>query len=203
MKIVGLVGGSGVGKGTVCSVFKKYNFASIDTDAVYHKLTSTPDSACLAALKEAFGSEIITSDGVLDRRALSGIVFAEGAEEKRELLNKIAHKYVLDEVRRQIPVFEKEGYFAVLVDAPLLFESGFDKECDIILCVIAPKNARIERIILRDGISKEAAEARISAQLSDEYLKEHSDIVIYNDKTLSELEAEIEKIVKKLKRRYK
>ena len=198
MKIIGLTGGSGVGKGVVCSLLKKFNFASIDTDAVYHSLTSTPDSPCLKALIKEFGTEIISSGGTLDRKALAKAVFKDGAEDKRAILNKISHAFVIDEVRGIISKLKCDGYCAVVVDAPLLFESGFEKECDIILCVIAKKDTRIKRITQRDGISEEMANARISAQLCDEFLMENSDFVIYNDGDITELENQIECIANKI-----
>ncbi len=191
MKIIGFAGGSGSGKGTACALFRKHNFASIDTDAVYRRITSAPDSECLRALRDEFGDGIIAPDGSLDRASLAKIVFADGAEKKREKLNKITHAYVLADVRSQIPKFAAMGYVAVLIDAPLLFESGFDKECNIILCIISKKNARIRRIVARDGISEEMARARISAQLDDDYLLAHSDYVIYNDGDVKELEEKV------------
>ena len=186
MKIIGLVGGSGSGKGTVSELFSKYNFAHIDTDNIYHELTSgaTP---CTEALRLEFGDGVIKEDGSLDRRALSKIVFADGAREKLRALNSITHKFVLDEVRRLLPSLALSGYAAVLVDAPLLFESGFDKECDTILCVTAPKDVRISRIVARDGISPDAAERRISSQKSDDELIERSDFAIENSGDRDEL----------------
>lgn len=197
MKIIGLVGGTGAGKGTVSKIFEKYNFAAIDTDAVYHEITSSL-TPCLIELRDAFGEGIITADGALDRRALAGIVFKEGAENKRALLNAIAHKFVLDEVRKRISVLKEQGYAAVLVDAPLLFESGFDKECDSILCITAGKNVRMQRIVKRDGISGEMASSRIKAQLSDEELKSRSDFVIENDGDLDALILCVENTVPKI-----
>ena len=194
MKIIGLVGGTGAGKGTVSRMLEKYNFAAIDTDAVYHEITSSM-TPCLLKLRENFGDGIITPNGSLDRRALAGIVFKEGAENKRALLNSIAHKFVLDEVRERISALKEQGYTAVLVDAPLLFESGFDKECDSILCITAGKNVRMQRIIERDSISIEMASSRIRAQLTDEELKKRSDFVIENDGDLDALSACVEKTV--------
>lgn len=191
MKIIGLAGGSGSGKGTACRLFEKHNFATIDTDAVYHRITSYESSECMKALKAEYGLDIINSDGSLNRARLAEIVFADGSEEKRERLNKITHSYVLDEVRKQISELSKENYFGVIVDAPLLFESGFDKECNIILCIISKKNARVGRIVARDGITEEKALSRIAAQLDDGYLIAHSDYVIYNDGDENELDKKV------------
>lgn len=197
MKVIGLVGTTGSGKGAVSEFFKEFGFAVIDTDAVYHEMTRGP-SPCLDELRLAFGEEIIRADDALDRARLSGIVFASGSEEKRALLNKIAHKHVLDEVRRTVSELEKKDTPLVIVDAPLLFESGFDKECDSILCVSAGKDVRVERIIRRDGITKERALMRIAAQKDDSELERLSDFVIENNGDLTTLKAQVSDFISKI-----
>lgn len=181
MKVIGLCGGSGSGKGTVSGLFAEHGFIAIDTDKVYHGLTSSLTD-CLRELVDEFGEGILNQSGALDRRKLAAIVFANGTDkQKHAALNRIAHKHVLEKVREMIAEYEKEGYAAVLVDAPMLFESGFDKECDAVIAVTADKDARVDRIVLRDSISREAALARIEAQLSDEILTARSDYTIRND----------------------
>lgn len=180
MKILGLCGGSGSGKGYVASIFLSRSIVSIDTDVIYRELVSGP-GACMSELVAAFGEQIATSDGALDRAVMRALVFSgDRAEHNRARLNEISHRHVLKEVRRKILEFEKAGVPAVIVDAPLLFESGFDKECDAVICVVAPLEVRLSRLMKRDGISKEAAISRISSQLSDEELMLRSDFVINN-----------------------
>lgn len=194
MKIIGLCGGSGSGKGTVAELFSEYGIPSVDTDAVYHDITSY-SSPCLDALVLAFGAEIVAAGGALDRKRLSNIVFfGEDSEQKREKLNTISHKYVLDKTREILSEYEKQGKKAAFVDAPLLFESGFDRECDLIVAVIADKSVRIDRIMKRDGIDKKSAQRRIDSQLTDEYLKGKSDFIIENSGNFSELKTQVEKI---------
>lgn len=196
MRIIGLCGGSGSGKGRVAGLFSEYGYLHIDTDEVYHKLTSGK-SPCLDELSSVFGEKIIAQDGSLDRRVLAGIVFADGGKAPLERLNSIAHRHVLDEVRRIIG--ESEGmYPAVIVDAPLLFESGFDRECELVIAVTAPAEMRISRIIERDGITREAALGRISAQISDDTLISRADFVIRNDSDLESLKSAVADIVKKI-----
>ena len=196
MRIIGLCGGSGSRKGEVAHLLTAAGFLHIDADVVYHRLTSS-DTPCLRELADTFGKEIITPDLKLDRPKLAAIVFASGAEDKRHNLNAITHKYVLDEIRRIIR--EAEGsYAAAVVDAPLLFESGFNTECDLVVSVIAPRDIRIARITERDGISSEQAERRVDSQLGDEFLREHSDIIIENNGDLDELSAEVEKITNRI-----
>ena len=198
MKVVGLCGGSGSGKGIVAELLSEYGFAHIDTDKIYHELTDKP-SPCLDELTLAFGKGIINEKGGLDRTSLAERVFnSPNKDELREMLNRIAHRHVLDSVRELLPKLKAEGFAAALVDAPLLFESGFDKECDLILAVVAPREVRMKRICERDGITPDAAERRIASQLSDEFLISHSDFCLTNGSSLTELRSSCESIVKKI-----
>ena len=150
MLTIGLTGPSGAGKGVIASLLAAYGVPSIDTDKVYHSLL-IPPSACLDELVGRFGSEILHPDGTLDRKALAALVFAEGHEQDLADLNTITHRHILDEVRVRLRRFDAEGIPAVLVDAPQLFESGFDAECGFILSVLAPYEVRLARIMARDG----------------------------------------------------
>ena len=198
MKVVGLCGGSGSGKGTVAEIFSVYGIPSVDTDKVYHELTSRK-SDCLDALVSEFGEGILNDDGRLDRKALSAIVFGDGAAaSRRQRLNEITHKFVLDRTRVILRDYEQMGAKAALVDAPLLFESGFDKECDLIIAVIADMNIRIERIMIRDGISKNAATLRVKTQLPDDYLCSRADFIINNSGSLDEVERSVTEIAEKI-----
>ncbi len=193
MKIIGLCGGSGSGKTGIAELFSKYGFKFVDTDAVYRNLTSEK-TECLLALADEFGPEIINNNGTLDRKSLSAIVFAEGNSEKREKLNKISHYYILARTREILNEFKSQNIKAVLIDAPLLFESGFYKECDVIIAVIADIEKRAERICFRDGISMENAISRINSQLDDAFLCENSDFIIENNGDFSSLEARVAEI---------
>ena len=195
MKIIGLCGGSGSGKGSVSAIFLKLGVPSVDTDAVYHELVSS-DSPCLRELVREFGSEIL-KDGALNRKALAEIVFAD--EEKRIILNRISHSHVLSFTDTILDGYRAQGFSYAIVDAPLLFESGFDKRCDYTLCVLSDREKRIARIIDRDGISREAAEKRIDSQLSDGELLKRCDFSVYNNSTLAELEIKINDTFKMIK----
>ena len=197
MKIIGLCGGSGSGKGEVARMLREAGCLHLDADAIYHGFISG-DSDCLRELADEFGKEIIAPNGALDRKKLAAIVFADGAEEKRQRLNTISHRYVLDEIRRRIADAENE-YTVAVVDAPLLFESGFNAECDAIISVIAPRDARIARIVERDGLTSEQAALRIDAQLDEEFLRSHSNFTIENNNDLDALALKVEKIIEIIK----
>ena len=196
MKIIGLCGGSGSGKGAVCQIFNRYGIPAIDTDMVYRDLTSAA-SDCLDELVTNFGDTIIES-GALNRANLARIVFAEGSEDKLALLNAITHKYILGKTRDIIDGYRKEGVAAAIVDAPLLFESRFNEECDIIISVISDLDTRIARITARDGIDREAAMRRVSAQRSDSWLIDNSDFVIQNNGSIADLELQVERIINEI-----
>lgn len=115
--IIGLTGPTGAGKGVVSGICRRWGIPSIDTDAVYHALLEPP-SACFDGLVASFGTGICNPDGTLNRPALSAIVFAPGASDKLELLNRITHGFVLDKVRTLCRAQEEAGAPAVLVDAP-------------------------------------------------------------------------------------
>ena len=194
MKVIGLSGGSGSGKGYVAGLFESRGARTIDTDAVYRELTSS-HGECMDELIAEFGKEISDSNGALERAVMRKLVFSgEKAEYNRARLNQISHRHVLRKVRSLILELQASDVPVVLVDAPLLFESGFDKECDAVICVTAPVDVRISRIMERDGISKEAALARISTQLSDEILADRSDYVIDNSGDNATLSSDVDRI---------
>lgn len=178
MRVYGITGPSGSGKSILSQYMTKNGVAHIDADRVYHELL-IPPSRVLDALKNAFGEKILAKDGTLDRKALSAIVFND--KEKLALLNKTVLDFVLEKIRSMIKELEKSGYTSAAVDAPTLIESGFHKECDTVISVLSPKEMRIERIMARDGLSREKATERTNAQKPDEFYEEYSDIILVND----------------------
>ena len=195
MIVIGLCGGSGSGKGKVAEIFASLGVPSIDADLVYRDLTVS-NSPLVKKLSDRFGDSITDETGALDRAALSKIVFSD--KKALEDLNKISHEHILAETERRISELSKIGYRYVIFDAPLLFESGFDKKCDVTICVVADRELRIRRIIIRDSISRQRAEARIAAQLSDEFLIGKCDYVIYNNDSEDSLHKEVASIANKI-----
>ncbi len=201
MLVVGLVGGSGSGKGVVGGYFRERGYLIYDTDAVYHKMTAHR-SACTEALADAFGSDILRADGSLDRTALAERVFAhsDAAVVARRRLNAIAHRYV----KEAFVDFTAENPTAkILLDAPLLFEAQMDLLCDVTVAVTANRVVRIERIMSRDGISYKKAADRIDSQMSDSELIERCDFHIVNDTTTTELRQQTNTIINQIDERIK
>ena len=191
MLTIGLTGPSGAGKGVVSSILAEYGIPSVDTDAVYHELL-VPPSACLDELVSRFGSSVLNEDGTLNRKALAALVFAPGHEADLADLNRITHRHILDEVRRRLAIYEAEGKRAAAVDAPQLFESGFDRECGRILVVLAPYEHRLARVTARDGLTEAQATARLNASHSDSFFRERADAVLVNDRDVAALRAELD-----------
>ena len=195
MTIVGITGPSGSGKSLLSEYLTASGISVIDADKVYHSLL-LPPSPCLDALRQAFGDRIFREDGTLDRPALSEIVFHD--EAKLALLNQTVLGFVLSKIRARIGELEKNGKAMVAVDAPTLIESGFHKECSLVISVLTPPELRLERITTRDKISREAALARIKAQKDDDFYRAHSDHVLINNGSQGEFFASCEALLNKL-----
>ena len=197
IKVIGLTGPSGSGKTTLCEIASHLGIKSIDTDKVYHDLLSPP-SDCLRELTLEFGSEILDGDGNLNRASLASIVFtpSDNGAEKLERLNKITHKYVLDKARQTIRAAELDGEKMIIVDAPALYESGFDKECYAVVCVLADRELRLDRIIKRDVISNARASERLNGQKDDEFYSSRADFIIINNGDAEMMKKALEQIIR-------
>lgn len=196
MKIIGLCGSSGSGKGYASCVFEALGIPSIDTDRLYREKTARGNSPCLKELASEFGALILDGAGELNRGALAKIVFEDdktGVKLKR--LNEITHKYIRIDTEELIECYKQKGAIAVVVDAPVLYESGFDKMCDFCVCVISPLEEKLRRITERDKITKEKALARLNAQMSDSELIKRAKYKI--DNSGADVRAQIIEILKK------
>ena len=194
---IGLCGRSGSGKGYVSSIFAELGIPSIDTDAVYRRLSGPSEtvSDCMKELAMTFGDQILNPDHSLNRRAMRDIVFAPDGEEARKSLNRITHFHILRETRLLAQRYAEDGHRLVLIDAPLLFESGFDRMCRSTVCVTAPDAVCVERIMNRDGVTEEEACRRLSAQIRAEELIRRCDHVIINDGN-APVRAQVERVIR-------
>lgn len=198
MKILGLTGPSGAGKGAASSIFEKHGIPSIDTDAVYHQLLeeggSIKDELCAA-----FSQDILDENGKIDRKRLSAAVFGkENSPSLLHTLNTITHKYVMARTHDMMQKIRQNGAIALLIDAPLLFEAGIEKECDAVIGVLADPTVRLSRITQRDGITKEAAQMRMDAQKGDAFYRESCQYILENNNGYQALEAQICRLLKEL-----
>ncbi len=190
MKVIGLCGQSGSGKSAFCEVLARRGISCIDCDEITHQVQEK-GTACFLELVEHFGGEILLPDGNLDRAAIASIVFSD--EEQLATLNEIMHKHIFHVLHGRLHELSAQGERFVVVEAPVLFESGLWQECDLIVALLSERNE--ERIIDRDHLSAKDARARLSAQMSEEELIERSDFVIRNDSALLHLEEEAERLI--------
>lgn len=175
MKIIGITGGSGAGKTTVCAELKKCGAVIVDADKISKEVTKK-DSPALGEIEKTFGEQYILPSGELDRKSLGKMVFSD--DSKLELLNKITHKYIYLKMEQEIKDARSN---VVVLDVPLLFGTDFPFQCDLTVAVVADREERIRRIVARDGITRELAEARIKNQMSDDEYRELADICFEND----------------------
>lgn len=171
MMKVGITGGIGSGKSTVCRLFAARGVAVYDSDAAAKRLMSGP---LRGAVEARFGAQAYR-DGVLDRRYLAGIVFRD--REALQALDAIVHPAVMRDFEAWAEA--QQGDYVVLESA-ILFEAGLEKSVDRTVAVLAPEALRIQRTCRRDGTDAESVRRRIAAQMSDDELHARADHTIVN-----------------------
>lgn len=177
MKIIGLTGQTGAGKSTVAKLLEKFGYYHIDADRIAKDVINA-DKTVIGALAKEFGDDIVLPDGTVDRKLLAKRAFS--SKRNTERLSEITHPVVAEYIKGIILQKQGENAVGVTVDAIGLFESGLSKLCDINICVVAPEEIRLDRIIKRDKISFESASRRISAQKDGEFFLANADRVIKN-----------------------
>lgn len=193
LTIIGITGPSGVGKTTALTSLASLGALVLDCDAVYHELLKN-DAELLASLEEAYPGTV--RDGRLDRVALGKIVFAD--PEKLALLNRITHRFVSREVDKRLRDFAMEGGELAAIDAVELISAGIAERCDAVVGVLSEREKRIERIMRRDGISREAAEKRVDAQKPDRYFEENCTHILLNNADAARFSADCRALFKEI-----
>ena len=179
--IIGITGGSGCGKTTLLSAIQELDGLVLDCDAIYHVQLQT-NQKMLRAIEERFPGTV--ENGKLDRKKLGAIVFSD--EAALQDLNKITHRAVKEKVCHILE--ENPGKLAA-IDAIGLFEGGLAALCDVTVAVTAPEDARVERLVAREGISPEYARMRIRAQKSDAEFSALCQYTLVNDSTLESFQS--------------
>lgn len=194
MRIIGLTGGSGTGKGTFAALLRDKGAGWVDADAVYRTLCAQ-NREMLHALDTAFGG-VLDEDGALDRPKLAAIVFSDPA--KLRQLNAITLPYIraasLDAMRAQ-----GDCPF-VLYDAPTLFEVGADDLCERVIGVLADTEVRVSRIMARDGLDETAARARVAAQPDAAFYRARCEYIVENNGGLADLQRQADAIFEVLRK---
>jgi dephospho-CoA kinase len=173
---VGLTGSIAVGKSFVASVFVELGCHVLDADRTAREVV-LPGADGLKAVVEAFGAEILSPDGTLDRKQLGALVFAD--EEKRQRLNQLLHPIIIerqDEILREWERRDPNGIG--MVDAALMIESGGYTRFDKLIVVHCRPEAQLERLMLRDSLSRDEALRRINSQMPQEEKQKFADYLI-------------------------
>ena len=172
--IIGITGGTGCGKTTLLNVIAEQSGLILDCDAIYHELL-TRDTELLSKIEARFPGTV--ENGALQRKKLGAIVFSD--ETALQDLNTITHGAIREEVLRRLE--EKPALAAI--DAIALFEGGLAELCDLTVAVTAPVEARVQRLMRRDGISEDYARSRIAAQHDAAWFRERCSCVLENNGT--------------------
>ncbi len=190
---IGLTGNSGSGKSTVGKILEEQGFYPIDADRVYHSLIKKGEPG-YEKITAAFDG-VVDDAGEIDRKKLGDLVFSD--EEKRKKLNELTHPLVLSRMEDKLPAkaLENGGYKGVVFDVPLLFESGAEKICDTTVAVIAPKQARIERLEKRDALTKTRILRRLASQHENDYYTKRAAHIIENTGSLASLHERVQDLV--------
>jgi dephospho-CoA kinase len=193
VKLIGLTGGIATGKTTVSRLLQESGVPVIDADAVYSKL-SEKGNRVWEVIHQAFGEKFFLSDGEMDRKALGNLIFSDN--QAREKLDRITHPIVKEEMLRILRRIKKEQNPSLIVmDVPLLFESGWNRWMDEVWVVAVPEEMQIERLVKRDNLSREEALLRIKSQMSIEEKKKLAHRVIDNSRSVSDTKSQVEKIL--------
>lgn len=173
---VGLTGSIAVGKSFVSGLLAELGCHVLDADKTAREVVASGTPG-LATVVEAFGSEVLREDGGLNRARLGAIIFAD--EGKRALLNSILHPYIIAAQDEQLRRWELDNPRGIaVVDAALMIESGGYRRFDKIIVVHCRTEVQIERLMIRNGLTRSEAESRIAAQMSQEEKKRYADFLI-------------------------
>lgn len=189
MRILGVTGGSGTGKSTVCRILENKGGKIIDADLIARSLQKKGYIA-YAEIVDFFGKGILNSSGELDRPKLANIVFKH--EDKLRKLNSIVHKHVSSEIKRLIEAYDVLNEKFVVLDVPLPIEEGFFDSVHRVWAIIANDDIRIKRIRNRMGISEQQAIERLRCQMTNTEYADIADVVIENNVDLVTLEKIVE-----------
>jgi dephospho-CoA kinase len=192
MMLLGLTGGIGMGKSTVAAMFAEHGVPGFNADEAVHALQAK-DGAAIPAIDAAFPG--VVHEGILDRAALRARVLTDDSEMKK--LEAIMHPMVRGGQSGLIDKARQEGRRAVLLDVPLLFESGAESRMDKTIIVSCPREMQIERVLAR-GVPLADIEAIIARQMPDAEKRRRADYVIETGGSLDETRAQVEHIIKEL-----
>lgn len=176
--VLGLTGPTGSGKSVVAELFATQYGQVMDCDQIAREAIAMPET--LRQICQTFGADLL-SEGSLNRKLLASRAFADEAHHQQ--LDAIMYPAITKLILKRLA----EASGLVLLDAPTLFESGADRLCDAVVAVTAPLSERLKRILARDGITEQEANARISVQQTDDFYRDRADVLLVNDSSVNTL----------------
>jgi len=198
MLLVGLTGGVASGKTTVSHILRAEGAYLIDADEIARELMR-PGTPAWQELSKAFGGEILDEHGAIDRKRLAARVFSDPGQ--RNLLNRILHPRIKNEMRRRLSEIHLEDPRAlVVIDAPLLVETGEYREMDKVIVIVSNEAQQIERLKQRSGLSEEQSRRILSSQMSVGEKLKVADFIIPNEGPLEETRKKAKEVFEELKK---
>ncbi|WP_369351495.1 dephospho-CoA kinase [Ligilactobacillus agilis] len=191
--ILGLTGGIASGKSTVSAYLAQNGALIIDADLIARQVVAKRSSG-LKQIVAKFGGEILTASGELDRKKLGKLVFSN--KELLKALTDITGPLIRAEILREIQAAKKAQVKLVVLDIPLLFETGYQTLCDKVMVVTIPSKLQLERVMKRDNLSAAEARKRIANQLPASKRNELADVLIDNSKSVAETYQQVLKWLK-------
>jgi dephospho-CoA kinase len=177
VRVIGLTGGIASGKSTVTALLRRLGARVIDADAIAREVVE-PGRLAWEEIVAWLGREVLLADGSLDRRRLGELVFADG--KARAALEGITHPRIKAAAKEALAAAERDGCAVAVLDVPLLYEAGWDKDVDEVWVVYVDEATQRKRLMARDGLTAGQAAARMAAQLSLAEKAGRADIVIDN-----------------------
>ena len=194
-KVIGLTGGIGSGKSTVSQYLAELGAVILDADKVGHEAFKSGTETWQQVVN-AFGKQILTPDGEIDRKKLGGIVFDN--PESLSRLNQIMHPRMYDMMKARIEEYRQQGAGVIVLEAAILIEANWTPLVDEVWVTVAGEDAVLKRVNKQRGLEAEQIIARIRSQLSAEERVKHADVVINNDGDLDEMRAKVKELWKQL-----
>ena len=191
MKIIGLTGGIGSGKSSVAQFLAELGAVILDTDKVGHEALK-PDTEAWREVVAVFGRQILTPAGEVDRKRLGELVFSN--PEALARLNQIVHPGIGEAVQAQLEEYRRRGAPVVVLEIPLLVETGGTAMVDQVWVTVVSEPVVISRLEARSGLSRQQSLSRIRSQISNEERVKHADVVIDNDGSLDDLKARVKEL---------
>ena len=185
---IGLTGGIGTGKSSVTEAFQSLGAAVINADLLGHD-AYLPGTIGFEEVVTEFGQEIVGSDGQIDRKKLGPIVFSDSS--KMDRLNEIMHPLIRDLIYERLVSLESSQNKVAVVEAAILIEAGWKSLFDEIWVVISDREEVINRLGVRNGLSREDAVKRIDSQMSNNERIEHGDVVVENTGSMEDLQTRV------------